>query len=220
MKIVFFGDSITDFGRNRERDDADGSLGYGFVRIIADRLVSEKPDEIKILNRGYSGDRSIDLYARLKRDCINLKPDVVSILVGINDIWHEIAEENGVNIERFETIYRMIIEDLKNALPGVVIVLCEPFVLPGFATKSDEQNPERYEKFCEIFNYATTVKKLAREYNLLFLPLQKAFDEKVQKFDPSLYLSDGVHPNIAGVNLIAGEWVKLYKEKIENGLYM
>ena len=68
MKIIFFGDSITDFGRNKERDDADSSLGYGFVRIIADRLIGEKPVEIKILNRGYSGDRIIELYEMLKKD--------------------------------------------------------------------------------------------------------------------------------------------------------
>ena len=214
MKIIFFGDSITDFGRNKERDDADSSLGYGFVRIIADRLIGEKPGEIKILNRGYSGDRIIDLYARLKKDCINLAPDVVSILVGINDVWHEIAEKNGIDIERFEEIYRMLIEDLKKALPATAIILCEPFVLPGGATESDNDNPDRYEKFCEIYNYAAIVKKLANEYELLFLPLQEAFTEKAKKYSPSLFLSDGVHPNIAGVNLIAGEWVKLFKEKI------
>ena len=159
MKIVFFGDSITDFGRNHESDDRDSSLGFGFVRIIADRLVSEKPDKIKIYNRGVCGDRIVDLYARIKKDCWNLQPDVLSVLIGINDIWHEIDADNGVDITRYERIYRMMIEDTLKVLPNTKIVLCEPFVLPGFATNATSEDPYRYERFCEIYNYAKTVKK-------------------------------------------------------------
>ena len=122
-KIVFFGDSITDFGRNHESDDRDSSLGFGYVRIIADRLVSEKPGEIKIYNRGTSGDRIVDLYARIKRDCWNLEPDVLSILIGINDIWHEIDVENGVDLARFERIYRMMIEDTLRYNPNSLRIL-------------------------------------------------------------------------------------------------
>ena len=216
MKILFFGDSITDAGRNRDNLNAISAYGYGFVRVVADRLISENPSGVSIMNRGISGNRVVDLYARIKKDCWNLEPDVIGILIGVNDIWHEVEGKNGVDLVRFEKVYRMIIEDTLKVLPNVKIVLSEPFVLLGACTQPTEENPNRYKQFCEVYEYAKVVEKLAKEYGLYFLPLQEKFNECAEKYDASLYLSDGVHPNIAGANLIATEWIKLYKDKIEN----
>ena len=212
MKILFFGDSITDAGRNRENSSHMSTLGWGFVRIIADRLQGVEPEKYEIVNRGISGNRVVDLYSRIKCDCWNLNPDVISILIGVNDVWHEIMGENGVELDRFEKVYRMMIEDTKKALPNAKLILCEPFVLEGIATCATEDIPDRFQRFLSVYDYATVVRKLAEEYEIPFLPLQKKLSEKATETDASYYLIDGVHPHIAGATLIADEWVKLFKE--------
>ncbi len=209
MKIEFLGDSITDALRNREVDQAYSSYGVGFVRQIAGLLMAENPERYEIINRGISGNRIVDLYSRIKVDCWNIAPDVLSILVGVNDVWHEINYQNGVELERFEKVYEMLIEDTKRALPNTKIMLCEPFVLLGAATE------ENYDKFLCVKEYAKVVKRLAEKYALPFLSLQEKFDEAVKEHDAKYYLFDGVHPNVAGASLIANEWIKLFKNEVE-----
>ena len=216
MKILFFGDSITDAGRNRDAGTHMFSLGYGFVRVIADRLQAAEPEKYEIVNRGISGNRVVDLYARIKCDAWNLQPDVLSILIGINDIWHEISGKNGVEIDRFEAVYRMMLADTKKALPNTKIILCEPFVLQGSATESTEEIPDRYERFCQVYQYAAVVKKLAEEFDLPFLPLQEKFTQVSNGGKEAYYLADGVHPHVAGAKLIADEWMQLFQEKIND----
>ncbi|MGN0822530.1 MAG: SGNH/GDSL hydrolase family protein [Candidatus Gallimonas sp.] len=215
MRIVFFGDSITDMGRNREFNKSTEiwSYGSGYPMFVAGSLYGENPQKYEVINRGISGDRVVDLYARMKADVWNLQPDVLSILIGINDVWHEIGGKNGVELDRFEKVYRMMIEDTKKALPDLKIVLCEPFVLEGSATV--EEGTDKYQRFCEVFKYAAVVKKIAKEYGLYFLPLQEKLNEKAAQYGGEHYLYDGVHPIVAGAKLIADEWVKLYQEKIE-----
>ena len=152
----------------------------------------------------------MDLYARIKADVWNHKPDVISILIGINDVWHEIYGGNGVELNRFEKVYRMLIEDTREQLPNVKFILCEPFVLKGSATE------EKYEEFCEIKKYAAVVKKLAKEYGVPFVALQEKFDEAAEKHGAVHYLYDGVHPDVAGGKLIAEEWLKVFQTEIEN----
>lgn len=214
MNILFFGDSITDAGRNRDGSLHMSTLGWGFVRVIADRLQGKEPEKYEIINRGISGNRIVDLYARIKSDVWNLKPDVLSILIGINDIWHEINYGNGVELERFENVYRMMLADTIKVLPRTKIILCEPFVLAGSATNATEEIPERYERFCQVYQYAEVVKKLAEEFNLPFLPLQEKFTRAAQKSKAEYYLVDGVHPHVAGANLIAEEWIDLFQEEV------
>ena len=110
MKILFFGDSITDMSRNRnENAEEIYTYGSGYPMLVASALYRKNPLEYQVINRGIGGDRSVDLYARIKRDVWNLNPDVLSILVGINDIWHELNENDGVELDRFEKIYSMIV---------------------------------------------------------------------------------------------------------------
>lgn len=215
MKILFYGDSITDAGRNREMTTHLFGLGCGYVRAVADRLQGNDPEKYEIINRGISGNRVVDLYARIKIDAWNLKPDVLSILIGVNDVWHEVSGQNGVEIDRFENVYRMMLADTKKALPDTKIILCEPFVLKGVSTESTEEFPDKYEKFCVVYQYAEVVKKLAKEFDIPFLPLQEAFNKASKGGKEAYYLADGVHPHVAGATLIADEWVKLFKEKIE-----
>ena len=212
MKILFFGDSITDAGRNREGGKHMSALGWGYVRVIADRLQGKEPEKYEIVNRGISGNRIVDLYARIKSDCWNLEPDLISILIGVNDVWHEIFGKNGVEVDRFEKVYRMMIEDTKKALPNTKLILCEPFVLEGGATCSTEEVPDRFQRFLGVYDYAKVVRKLAEEYDVPFLPLQEQFSAKAAETGASYYLDDGVHPHIAGATLIADEWMKLFNE--------
>ena len=97
--FLFQGDSITD--ADRRRDDIN-NFGYGYPNIVAAKYLSEFPNEFTFINKGISGNRIVDLYARIKIDLINLKPDYLSILIGINDVWHELSSENGVDNEKFK----------------------------------------------------------------------------------------------------------------------
>ena len=211
MKIITFGDSITDMRRGSEQDAEIFTLGHGYPQLLAGDLKYENPKKYEVINRGNSGNRIVDLYARIKKDVWNLKPDVISILIGINDIWLECGEgKNGVDIVRFEKVYRMLIEDTKEKLPKVKFILLEPFVLKGIATE------EKYDEFCEVKKYAKVVEKLAKEYGCAFVALQDRFDEEAKKYGEVHYLYDGVHPDVAGGKLIAEEWLKVFYKEIQS----
>lgn len=206
MKIVMFGDSITDAGRNFDVDLDLSSYGYGYTSFIAGELMSKDPNEYEIYNRGHSGHRIVDLYARIKKDVWNLEPDVLSVLIGINDVWHELCIGNGVDLERFDRIYRMMIEDTKKRLPNIQFILMEPFVLNAPGTQ------ENYEKLLEIKEYANVIKKIAEDYSCMFVPLQETLDKAAERFGTTKVIADGVHPAIMGAKLIADEWLKVFNE--------
>ena len=209
MKIVFFGDSITDMGRNRESVDEIYTYGNGYPVFVASALYRKDPLKYQVINRGISGDRSVDLYARIKRDVWNEHPDVLSILIGVNDVWHEINCKNGVEPKRYEKIYDMMLEETRERLPNVKLVLCEPFVLKGRDTAA------QFDKFTELYAYADIVKSLSLKYHAHFLPLQQKLNVASAKFGVEKYLYDGIHPNVAGATLIADAWLELFEEKIE-----
>lgn len=216
MKIVFFGDSITDMLRDRNSVNYLEPYGYGlgFPMFIAGSLYKDDPRKYEIINKGNGGDRVVDLDARIKTDVWDLNPDVLSILIGVNDVWHKILRDKGVDIKLFEKTYREIIENTKKNLPNVKIILCEPFFLDGEATADTIDHTDIRKTFLEIFEYAKTVRKLAKEYDLFFLPLQDKLNKKAEEFSPQYFLYDGVHPSPAGAKLIADEWLKLFKEAI------
>lgn len=196
--ILFQGDSITDCGRG------DG-LGTGYPLLVSASLGLDFPAEYEFINRGISGNRVVDVYARIKADIINLKPDVMSILIGINDVWHEFARENGVDAEKFYKIYSMLIEEVKSALPNIKIMILEPFVLPGVA------NEGRYEEWRpEVIKRAEKAKLIAEKYGLPFIPLQDKFDEACKDAPADYWLRDGVHPTANGHELIKREWIKTF----------
>ena len=209
MKILMYGDSITDMGRDRNLTANAFGYGVGYPQYLAGELLFKNPEKYSIINRGISGNRIIDLYARIKADVWNLQPDVLSILIGINDLWHDIDHNNGVEIERFERLYRMLIEDTLAKLPQIKIMLCEPFFLIGSATA------EKIPKFLKLKEYSDAVKRIAKEYNLAFVPLQGAFNEYAKKHDAKYCLYDGIHPAAAGAKLIANEWLKVFYSEID-----
>lgn len=200
--ILFQGDSITDAGRNR---DLPFDMGKGYPNLVSAHIGFENPGEYEFINRGISGNRIVDLYARMKIDLINLKPDIMSILIGVNDVWHEVARQNGVAPKKYKKIYSMLIEEVKEALPDIKIMILEPFVLEGSATA------ENMDKFAEVKEMAKAAKEIAEEHNLVFVPLQDKFDAATKLAPPEYWLGDGVHPTPKGHELIKREWLKAFE---------
>lgn len=206
--ILFQGDSITDCGRSRE-NDFDLGRGYGF--LVAAQLGYEEPEQYDFYNRGISGNRVVDVYARIKKDLINLKPDCMSILIGINDVWHEVAYENGVEPAKFEKIYDMLLTEVREALPNIKIMILEPFVLNGSATCNCEERPDRWSLFdTGAKKNAQIARRLAEKHGAAFVELQSKFDE-MDAAHPGIWTGDGVHPTAFGHELIKREWLKAFK---------
>lgn len=198
MKVLFQGDSITDAGRDYQRPD---SLGRGYAFYLAAKIGLDAPNAHSFVNRGISGNRIVDLYARIKKDLLNLQPEVLSLLVGINDVWHEAFDQNGVDAEKFERVYDWLLLEARQALPQLRILLMEPFVLPGLETA------DRWEEFHrETLLRAAAVKRLAKKHGAQFIPLQAPFETALQRAPAECWLHDGVHPTPAGHALIAREW--------------
>lgn len=210
MKIVLFqGDSITDAGR--QSDEA--GLGKGYPALIAARMELDNPGKYQFLNRGVSGNRIVDVYARIKADILNLRPDYMSILIGINDIWHEITRQNGVDLKKYEKFYHMLLEEILEQLPQIRIWIMEPFVLEGSATCSIPEVPDRWERFrTQVPQYAQVSRRVARQFGLPFIPLQKTIEEAAAVCGNSAILKDGVHPAGAGHELIARQWIQYFQK--------
>lgn len=198
MKILFTGDSITDWGRWRE-DPA--SMGMGYPLILSAFYSRTYPGRFTFCNTGIAGNRSVDVYARMKKDCWNHHPDVVSLLVGINDVWQGITEGDDLEAERFSKVYRMMAEETKERLPSARIILMEPFVLHGSASD------EHWDLFSrEVPLRAEAVRQTARDSQVCFLPLQELFWKACQDAPASCWTMDGIHPTPAGHQLIAEAW--------------
>ena len=203
--ILFQGDSITDANRAREYDSNTGS---GYPTLVKAQLGFENPGKYVFYNRGVSGDRVLDLYARIVKDVLNLKPDYMSVLIGVNDVWHGIDWQNGTGLERYEKVYNTFIDEVKAELPDIKIMILEPFVLKGSATENREDQPDRWEKFStEVSDMAKAARRVADKHNLPFIELQKKFDEACKKEKPDYWLADGVHPTAMGHELIKREWL-------------
>jgi len=202
-KILFFGDSITDMNRVREPAVSSLDLGSGFVILAAGDVMKRQP-ESQVINRGISGNKVTDLLSRFQGDVLTLNPDVLSIHIGINDVWHGVDFNNGVDIDTFEKVYRIIIEKAKENNPRIRIMLCEPFVFDGLATRA------KIEKFDMVADYAKVVKKLAKEYNLDFVSFASVLRPAVEKYGVEKIVPDGVHPQILGAKLMADEWIRVY----------
>ena len=205
--ILFQGDSITDCGRDRENN---GDVGLGYPLLVKSELSFEQPEQYEYFNRGISGNRIVDVYARIKQDIINLKPDYMSILIGINDVWHEISRQNGVAPAKFEKIYDMLITEIKEELPDLKLIILEPFVLPGSATCSTGEIPDRWQRFDEGTKAnAQAARRIARKHGAVFVELQSKFDQ-LNAAHPGYWLMDGVHPTPAGHQLLKQAWLKAF----------
>jgi acyl-CoA thioesterase I len=198
--ILFQGDSITDAGRARDIALPNAGLGTGYAYLAAAHLLAARPaDDLRFMNRGISGNRIVDLYARWREDALNLRPNVISILIGVNDTWHEFSRQAGVDVPKFERVYRQLLAETREALPKVKLVLCEPFVLPCGAV-TPEWIPD-------VAARRAVTHKLATEFGATLVEFQKMFDRAQAQAAPAYWAGDGVHPTYAGHQRMAEEWL-------------
>lgn len=202
--ILFQGDSITDAGRRREvlEPNLDKGLGSGYAAMIAGGVMADHPElELKCYNRGVSGDFMPRMTARWKEDCLDLKPDILSILIGINDIWHTMAFGTNYKgtISDYEEGYRQLIKQTLAAKPDTRIVICGPFTTRDERFKSavDGKTPA---------DFAAVAKKIADDLKLTFVSFQAAFDKACKATPSNFWLWDGIHPTTAGNALMAQCW--------------
>lgn len=206
--ILFQGDSITDGNRGRS-DDPNHIHGHGYQYILASEIYSDNLDKnITVINRGVSGNRISDLYDRWEEDCIKLNPTLVSILIGINDVLSRFENIGGSDPQRFEELYRNLLDGVLENNPDTVIVIMEPFY--GRSRSLD------FYYFCKrnVPIYAEITKRIALEYNAVFVPLQDIFDRFIETPDIFKVIWDGVHPTTGGHGLIAKRWKKCVENKL------
>lgn len=199
-KILFIGDSITDVDRDRSNPN---DLGKGYPLMVAAELQAGLPEEkLTFYNRGIAGDKVVDLKARWEEDCLDLNPEIVSILVGINDSSHQLNLNQRMDqnaIEQFEEDYRFLLKSLIQRTDAR-IVLMEPFVLP--------YPKERIELREDLDQRIQIVRKMAREYQTDLIPLDGLFSAQGVKYGYPYYTGeDGIHPTVAGHGLIKEAWL-------------
>lgn len=203
--VLFQGDSITDAGRDRNREgnpnDARG-LGTGYAFLTASRLLAEHAEAgLKVYNRGISGNKVFQLAERWDKDCLALRPNILSILIGVNDLWHTLDGKYKGTIEIYEKDYRALLARTQQALPAVRLVVCEPFVLRCGAVND--------KWFPEFDGYRAAARRVATDFHAVFVPFQTMFDQAIKNNTPPAYWAgDGVHPTIAGASLMAQTWVQ------------
>ncbi|MEO0895513.1 MAG: SGNH/GDSL hydrolase family protein [Bacteroidota bacterium] len=206
--ILFQGDSITDGGRNKGRYYANqaGGMGGGYVQHIVTELLGKYPEKgLRCYNRGISGHKVFQLAERWEDDCLQLKPDVLSILIGVNDFWHTLTHNYKGTVDIYESDLRALLDRTLKELPDVRLIVAEPFVIKG-GSAIDEQ------AWIPAFNaYQKAAKKIAQDYKATFIPLQSIFDKALEKADVKYWCPDGVHPSMAGSYLMAQAWLAALK---------
>jgi lysophospholipase L1-like esterase len=203
--ILFQGDSITDGGRNKNRENEinlPAQLGGGYVLYAAANILANHAGkELQIYNRGISGNKVFQLAERWEKDCIDLKPNILSILIGVNDFWHTKTGKYTGTIVEYETGYRDLIDRTLKALPKIRIVICEPFIIHGGTALDNTWDRD-------FTPYRETAKALAKSFDSTFVPFQSVFNEALKKAPAAYWGADGVHPSMAGAQLMAQAWIK------------
>ncbi len=195
--ILFIGDSITDCGR--DRNDL-ASLGMGYAAMLAGRLGLERAElNLRFLNRGIGGDSTCHLLARWDEDCIELKPDWVSILIGVNNTWRRYDQNDPTQDGVFSTECRELLEHVQNET-STKIVICSPFLLhtdPSIEKMREDLDPK-----------IGILRKLAEEFGAIWVDFDAAFVAAKGRQIPSYWAFDGVHPTMAGHALMANAWMQ------------
>ncbi|MCD0458059.1 SGNH/GDSL hydrolase family protein [Roseiconus lacunae] len=201
--ILFQGDSITDAGRNKKSPVANEGLGNGYPKFIAQSLQKDYADlDLQIHNRGISGNKVPDLDKRWQDDCIAIEPKILSILIGVNDIWHRLNGRYDGTAETYRDGFAALLKRTRKALPKTTFVICEPFVLMSGTVKDNEDR--WFPEFATRRDYA---KQVATEAGAIWVPFQTMFDKAVADGTaPQDLARDGVHPTQQGHQLMAQTW--------------
>ena len=205
--ILLQGDSITDAGRDKGNQvpNNNKALGTGYAFLAAANLLNTHASkQLTIYNRGISGNKVYQLAERWDADCLELKPNVLSILIGVNDFWHKFDGKYDGTVKVYSDDYRKLLDRTLAALPGVKLVIGEPFAVNHVKAVTDEWYPE-------FDGYRAAAKEIATEYGAAFIPYQRVFDEAIKIAAPSYWTGDGVHPSLAGAQLMAEAWLSVVK---------
>lgn len=208
--ILFQGDSITDGNRGRT-SDPNHILGHGYQYILSGELFADNLDKnINIINKGISGNRIADLYGRWQEDCLMLKPTVLSILIGINDIGFKYIDGSGSPPDRYEKIYSLLLDEVLEENPDTLIIIMEPF----YGASNDPEIHAHY--ISRISAIQERTRAIAEKYNAVFVPLQDVFDKFAEKHNIFDAIWDGIHPTTLGHQLIARRWKECVEDRINN----
>ena len=203
--VLFQGDSITDASRRREPEHASTAnrqpgLGHGYAWLAAAGLLLRPGTRsVRVFNRGISGNKVFQLAERWQQDCLSLRPDVLSILIGVNDIWHTLGGQYDGTVERYERDYDALLRRTREALPATALVVCEPFVL-RCGSVDDTWFPE-------FDDYRERARRVAERHGARFVAFQSMFDAATAWAPPEHWAKDGVHPSAAGAALMAQTWL-------------
>ncbi len=200
-RVLFQGDSITD-GKRGRNEDPNHILGHGYVFIIAAKYGAAFPAlNLTFLNRGCSGNTVDDLQQRWQTDTLDLNPDILSILIGVND------SGRNVPMDQYEQIYDKLLRDAVTANPKVRLVLCEPFTL-----RVGERNTNWEAWSAGIRQRQQIVARLAKKYNAALVRFQQALEAACGRAPAEHWSWDGVHPTYSGHQILADEWIRTVKE--------
>lgn len=201
MRIVFFGDSITDCERDRNDER---SLGNGYVKVLADKLRPIYPDtDIELINKGVSGNEVCDLLARVQRDVIDMKPDAVVIMIGINNTIHKFKYGKELNFGQFESDLTELLKRLKEA--GIVVIFLEPFLMPA---------PDKLRMRKLFDDELRIIDRVAGELADEFVAYDEMFNGLTETIPYTEYSTDGVHPTHRGSRLIADTAIKAIRRHL------
>ncbi len=199
--VLFQGDSITDAGRYRH-DPA--HMGYGYAMQAASWFHASYPErDVRFLNRGISGNRITDLATRWQEDCLDLRPTWISLLIGINETWRRYDSDDPTSTHAYEDAYRGLLERTQQITLNARLILCEPFILPVPVDRESWRE--------DLDPKIAVVRKLAREYNALYVPFDGVFAQAATQREPAFWAADGVHPSDAGHALMAQAWLRTVK---------
>jgi lysophospholipase L1-like esterase len=201
-KIVFIGDSITDKGRKTDPL----KLGGGYVRVLHDYFATARPElSLHVINEGTSGNRVIDLQRRWRLDVLDHKPDWVSVSIGINDVWRQLDSPDAEQVypDRFEAVYRSLLQLTKEELPGCRFILMQPTAV--------KENPDSTGNVL-LKPYVEIVDRLASEFDAVLVPTHTAFIDFLQRDTGKPLTTDGVHMTTLGDMLMATTWLKAVGE--------
>ena len=203
-RLVFLGDSITDMKWGRNERDRNHYLGHSYVYLIASRLGVDMPEaRLEFFNRGISGNKVGDLRARWQKDAIDMKPDLLSILIGVNDVSQNGGQD--VALDRWEADYRFLLDSSRKANADLRLVLLEPFVL-RVGRLADDEAWKHWRG--EVDKLRPIVARLAKEYRAVHVRTQEVFDNAASMVRPDHWIWDGVHPLPQGHELIARNWLE------------
>ncbi|SEN37628.1 Lysophospholipase L1 [bacterium A37T11] len=202
--VLFQGDSITDAGRNKEQTSYNNAniLGSGYALVAGSQLLLKYADKnLKVYNKGISGNKVYQLAERWDADCLDIKPQVLSILVGVNDYWHTLTGKYNGTIKTYRDDFKALLDRTLKALPNVKLIIGEPYAVNGVKAVTDAWYPA-------FDGYRIAAKELATEYKAIFIPYQAVYDEAIKHAPAAYWTGDGVHPSLAGAALMAEAWLK------------